>query len=341
MTTNIIDLYNRRVSRQADSRGNPIDSLASAARRSLLAKSAALGASAIGTAAAMMAPTTAKAQTLTDADVLTFALNLEYLEAEFYLRAVTGSGLPASLIGSNPGAVTGGRQVSFTTTVGRTYANEIAADERNHVAFLRGAIAGAGVAPVDRPMIDIQNSFAALFMAAGLGAGFDPYASENNFLLGAFVFEDVGVTAYKGAATLITNKTYLEAAAGILAVEAYHAGLIRTVLYARGASTVGQNNTSDLRYSADKIAAARASVDGSTVNGGAADDQGISPLQDPTVTDSDYSNIVPLDANGIAFGRTAGEVLNVVYLNINGGAVTAGGFFPNGMNGTINTSTAN
>ena len=266
----------------------------------------------------------------TDADVLNFALNLEYLEAEFYSYAVNGTGLSAAdTTGTGTqGAVTGGRQVAFSDPVVAQYAREIAADELAHVRFLRTALGSAAVA---QPAIDVgvdpNGAFSSAARAAGLiGAGqsFDPYASDENFLLGAFIFEDVGVTAYKGAAPLLANKTYLEAAAGILAVEAYHAATIRTTLYAKGIATPS------LRTAADKISDARDSLDGPSD-----DDQGISPSQGIPPT-ADASNIAPLDANGIAYSRTTGQVLHIAYLNP--AVVSSGGFFPSGVNGTIRTA---
>ena len=253
-----------------------------------------------------------------DAAVLNFALNLEYLEAEYYLRGVYGKGLADSQVdGSGElGGVKGGYKVKFDTKIGQQYAEEIAQDELHHVDFLRAAL---GEAKVSRPAINLTDAFNAAATAAGLikeGESFDPFANEDNFLLGAFVFEDVGVTAYKGAAPLISNKTFLEAAAGILAVEAYHAGLIRTLLLAKG-----------LAESAGAISDARDSLDGKSD-----DDQGI-------VDKRGKANIVPTDANGLAYSRSAGSVLNIVFLNPK--KVTSGGFFPKGVNGSINTSDAN
>ncbi|RYF82999.1 MAG: ferritin-like domain-containing protein [Comamonadaceae bacterium] len=261
-----------------------------------------------------------------DEDILNFALNLEYLEAQFYYYAVFGVGLPENLLGGTGtrGAVRGGHAVPFKDPVVAQYAREIAKDEADHVRFLRSALGSAAVAqPAIDVGADVNGAFSSAARAAGLikaGEAFDPYASDEAFLFGAFIFEDVGVTAYKGAAPLITSKAYLEAAAGILAAEAYHAGLVRTVLYAKGIETPS------LRAGADAISAARDSLDGSTEV-----DQGI------TGTD-DMSNIVPLDDNGIAYSRTPGDVLNIVYLNP--AATNKGGFFPNGVNGTINLSSA-
>lgn len=250
----------------------------------------------------------------TDQNVLNFALNLEYLEAEYYLRGTTGTGLSAGDSGTNPGAVTGGRQVNFSTAAFQQYAHEIAEDELAHVRFLRSALGGAAVT---RPAINFTDAFNAAASAAGIGSAFDPFADEVSFLIGAFVFEDVGVTAYRGGARLISNKDFLSAAAGILGTEAYHAGTVRTLLNGLNNSTVNDATT--------KISNLRAQVGGGKdepiVGGGATDP-------------SNASNIVPTDANGIAFERTTREVLNIVYLDATGSAHT-GGFFPNGLNGAV------
>ena len=268
------------------------------------------------------APTASAAQI--DLDVLNFALNLEYLEATFYSYAAFGAPLSAaSTSGTGAlGTVTGGRKVTFTDPVVQQYALEIAADEVAHVNFLRTALGSQAVA---LPALNIDGGANGAFTAAARAAGlvpatgtFDPYASDENFLLGAFIFEDVGVTAYKGASPLLVNKTYLEAAAGILAAEAYHAGLVRTVLYSKGLATPS------LRTSADAISDARDSLDGASD-----DDQGITG----TAT---MSNIVPTDADGIAYSRSTSQVLNIVYLNNK--AASSGGFFPSGLNGNIKTS---
>jgi hypothetical protein len=57
------------------------------------------------------------AQPNLDVAILEFALNLEYLEAEFYLLAATGQGLAPADIGSNPGPVTGGQKVTFSSAI--------------------------------------------------------------------------------------------------------------------------------------------------------------------------------------------------------------------------------
>jgi hypothetical protein len=323
----------------------------------------AVGALAV-TAGATALAGSAQAQTTTtytDPDILNFALNLEYLEAQFYAYATTGAGLAANLLNGTgtPGAVRGGRAVAFSDPVIARYAREIAADEVAHVAFLRGAL---GTSAVAQPVIDISvgpnSAFSAAAVAAKLitaGQTFDPYASDEAFLLGAFIFEDVGVTAYKGAAPLLT-KTYIEAAAGILSVEAYHAATIRAELYRKGLAA-----GSSLITQVGGISDARDSLDGGTeidqgiATGTTAAPGQVIPTPTPTATATatptptptatatpvptfPVSNIVPTDANAIAYSRTPNQVLNIVYLNA--AAASAGGFFPSGLNGTIRAATA-
>ncbi len=308
-------------------------------RRSLLTKGAIAGAAVVG--AGLLGETTPEAKAalglvfgpptnrirVTDVDILNFALNLEYVEAEFYQRAVNGTGLAAidpTLVsaGSASNSTTGiaigpTTPVPFVSSFIKQYATEIAADELTHVKFLRSAL---GTSAIGEPVIDVSvANFTAVANAAGIPGTFNPYANDASFLLGGFLFEDVGVTAYHGASPYIQNSAYLSAAAGILAVEAYHADTFRLKIFESGApATTNANLISTLRN------AASAAADGVM-------------LTDQGVTNADgTANIVPTDANSIAFARSFAAVLNIVYLNMTA-TPSKGGFFPNGVNGRISS----
>ena len=310
-------------------------------RRNFMAGAGALGAAAVldgcssgSTAITTVATPVTPAAAYGDTDYLNFALNLEYLEAEFYLRAATGSGLSTADAGGNvAGAVTGGSQITGLSTAQQSILNEIAYDEQQHVRFLRSAL---GTAAVVRPAIDL-TFFAPLGVAAGITstATFNPFNSGfDAFLLGAFVFEDVGVTAYSGAAPLISTAGitagYLGAAAGILAVEAYHAAYIRTIVTANAIN--GVNVTYSTIANINKVSALRGTL------GGGNETTLVLPTGTTTATTivSPSSIVAATSANAIAYARTTDQVLHIVYGSAGAGAgVKSGGFFPNGLNGNI------
>jgi hypothetical protein len=289
-----------------------------------------------------------------DTDVLNFALNLEYLEAQFYSYAATGAGLPSSMLSAGSaspyqtvGTVTTNSSVTAVpglTTQQQQILNEIAYEEQEHVKFLKAALTTVAV---PMPNIDL-TFFATLATVAGITAAspFSPFASFDAFLIGAFIFEDVGVTAYSGAAPLISAtgvaSGYLTAAAGILAVEAYHAAYVRTALTARAIAAGATTPTSSVYPYvgvANQVAALRATL---TVGNSAAPSTTGSVetnLTVPTSTSSPSAIVAASPTTAIGFSRTVNQVHHIVYGSATVG-VAKGGFFPSGTNSIFSTTTA-
>ncbi|GAX74435.1 hypothetical protein CEUSTIGMA_g1884.t1 [Chlamydomonas eustigma] len=264
------------------------------------------------------------AQTATDLVVLNFALNLEYLEANFYSCAATGKPIDSSLWGIAGIAPTGCMKANLTAAA-RAVAMDIAADELAHVSFLRSAIMAANSTPVSQPLINIGTAFSAAANAAfntTLPTPFNAYANDVLFYLAAFIFEDVGVTAYHGAINLV-SAPYLTATSGLMGTEAYHAGAIRTLLINIATQYVFPYGA-PVSAIVQAISNLRAKADG-TYGTASQDDQGI-------ILKNGSNNLVPApSSDAIPFSRTPQQVLDVVYL----GGKGMGGFFPNGLNGAI------
>ena len=311
-------------------------------RRSFLRRAglaSAVAAVAPAAAALLVGKPVAEAAPLTDLDeaILNFALQTEYLGAAYYTFAASGAGIAANG-GSESGTGAGTQgtvdvktnaMVPFSNPLIQQLANEFAVDELGHVAFVQSNLVAGGFQAYAMPNIDLLNSFNAMAAAAGLGASFDPFESDVNFLIGAFILDDTDVTAYAGSSALITNPNYLAVAAGILAVEAYHAGSIRANLY-----LMSQEKGSKKKYGIDieKTVAAISKLknklsDGTTTAYGA---QILGATSSQGIILNKSANITAVDTNSLAFERNPREVLNILY-----GAIGAmsGGFFPSGLNG--------
>ncbi|TKC62281.1 ferritin-like domain-containing protein [Pedobacter hiemivivus] len=141
-------------------------------------------------------------------DVLNFALALEYLEYHYYNHALVAA----------PTLVPAGAPTAAITTI-RNH-------EDAHVKLLKGALGAGARAEITYAMTD--------FTAGGIFTGV--YTDYVTFLKVALGFEDTGVRAYKGQATLLKGNAVLTTALQIHSVEARHASHIRQMLAANGAT---------------------------------------------------------------------------------------------------------
>ncbi|MDX1761818.1 MAG: ferritin-like domain-containing protein [Christiangramia sp.] len=153
-------------------------------------------------------------------DALQLALTLEYLEAEFYMKA-----LDSGVLNGNQRAMDAYMQISK--------------HEDAHVEFLKAGLEGAGATPVSKPTFDFTA-----------GGAFDPFNEDGigqetayaQLLALAQAFEDTGVRAYKGQAGNLMGTPFLEPALQIHSVEARHASEIRMIRGVEGWITGNGDN---------------------------------------------------------------------------------------------------
>ena len=230
-------------------------------------------------------------------DILNFALNLEYFEANYYSYIVTGSGISAANMGSTPGTVTGGAKVTFQYSAIQNIATNLMTEEVQHVEDLIATINsvfGAGSA-VSMPSLNL----------AALG----PVNSDATFVALSRTIEGVGVSAYAGGAQyLVSNTTALTYAAQILDTEAQHESALRQAcIYFPS---------------------------GTPLASPAADMLDMPPTSSQIFNSSNTTGLNPIRTVSEVLGIVYGLYATSPYSTPPTG-VTKGGFFPNGFNGNI------
>ena len=157
-------------------------------------------------------------------DVLNFALNFEYLEANFYALAATGTGLSTADMGTGAVAPTGAPGKLPLDAATLAIVQALALDEKNHVELLRTTITMLGGTPISQPLINY----------AAMGA----VTTQAQFLTAARQFTALGNSAYVGSAQLlVSNATVLTTAAQILGAEGQHAGALNYQCIVQGVTS--------------------------------------------------------------------------------------------------------
>ncbi|KAL5541486.1 hypothetical protein UlMin_009196 [Ulmus minor] len=262
-----------------------------------------------------------------DVDLLEFPLNLEYLEAEFFLFGALGYGLDRvapNLTKGGPPPI--GARIAKLDPLTRDVVLQFGWQEVGHLRAIQKEVKG-----FPRPLLNLSSqSFAQVMnLAAGrpLFPPFDPYANSINFLLASYLIPYVGLTGYVGTNPKLEGSSSRKLVAGLLGVESGQDAVIRALLYERGrivlrpyGITVAEftNRISDLR---NKLG-----------HGGQKDEGLVVPLVQGAEGRA-RGNVLAGDKYSLSFGRTPEEILRIVYGS--GKENVPGGFFPKGADGRI------
>ncbi|PON93138.1 Desiccation-related protein [Trema orientale] len=262
-----------------------------------------------------------------DVDLLEFPLNLEFLEAEFFLFGALGYGLDKvapNLTKGGPSPI-GARKANLDALT-RDVILQFGWQEVGHLRAIQNTVRG-----FPRPLLDLSpQSFAKVIdLAFGkkLSPPFDPYANSLNFLLASYLVPYVGLTGYVGTNPKLQGATSKRLVAGLLGVESGQDAVIRALLYEHALTKVEPYGITVAEFT-NRISELRNQLGRAGLK-----DEG---LVVPPVRGAEgrvSGNVLAGDRFSLAFARTPEEILRIVYGN--GNERVAGGFYPKGANGRI------
>ncbi|CAL0325438.1 unnamed protein product [Lupinus luteus] len=262
-----------------------------------------------------------------DVDLVEFALNLEYLEAEFFLFGATGQGLDdfAPELAEGGPSPTGAKIASLDKDT-KDVILQFALQEVGHLRAIKRMVKG-----FPRPLLNIsKEAFAEIMDSAfeePLHPPFNPYANHINYLLASYVIPYVGLTGYVGANPELQNGTFKKLVAGLLGVESGQDAVIRAKLYDLRDLPVHPYNLT-VGEITNHISRLRNELGRKGVK-----DEG---LLAPTYEGFELKcagKVLAGDKYSLAYPRTPKEILRIVYGG--GDEHVPGGFFPKGADGRI------
>lgn len=249
-----------------------------------------------------------------DVDWLEFPINLEYLEAEFFLWSAFGYGLdkaaPELVSGGPPPK--GGQKANLDPFL-LEVVKDFAYQEVGHLRALKKTVRG-----FPRPQLDLSASnFAKVVNVAlntTLSPPFNPYANSLNYLLASYLIPYVGLTGYVGANAHLQTPTAKRLVAGLLGVESGQDAVIRALLFEQKGKKVVPYS-----YTVSEFTLRLSNLRNTLGRTGIAD-QGVIPRY-----------ILAGDEHFVAYARTPAQILRIVYSS--GNESSPGGFYPRGADG--------
>ncbi|KAI4326467.1 hypothetical protein MLD38_031780 [Melastoma candidum] len=262
-----------------------------------------------------------------DADLIHVAMNLEFLEAEFFLYGAFGKGLDsiAPYLAKGGPPPVGGQKAELDHLVWSIIA-EFAYEEVGHVRAIYERVGG-----IPRPLLNIsKESFADVFdVALGhkLVPPFDPYASSIHYLLASYLLPYVGLTGYVGAIPHLSNYTTKDLVGRLLGVESGQDAVIRTLLYERAFDKVEPYGVTVAELT-NKLSWVRNELGKCGLK-----DKGVIVPKELGPEGKLETEVLSSGKNELAYSRTPQEIFRIVYGS--GNEHVPGGFYPHGGNGRI------